>query len=583
MKIPDIAQQPVGEFALGNIRQPQYAALGKAAGELVAVAGKAAIEILQDADTQLSKSTAGAANDLSELRANLEESNTVSTEEIPDNLTESVYEVGAVLDIRGDRVEIGQPRVFTHYVADEWWQKKSEEIVQYWADQIKNKEARAEFLEEMGTRYIAPGTLAINKATLNKRRAHNQATAENAVRDIIASVGPPLQREEQALKIIARQEMLGADPKWAENQRKDLGPRIDQLEIQNQIFAADSADQIDLIEERMYSTKTRMSPEQTRTMGSQMDIRRREFLAEERDRQAENTDKALYDYINPDIPFNEMTVADLLNTNAITYQQGWPFLNALRGGGTTSTSDPVVLSLYRGAITTLPYTGNRARVRDRAALLKLTVARASQGLNPNGTPTGLPARITGDDAFKLMKDIDTAARRTLESDEYDNALKMVYKWANVAVDLEGQITIALGGNQHQVDAALAFKEGLDNYMDQFGADAKPVEYFQANRDAFNPNNFVNGVNARFFEEVPQVESFMDIDVGDNIYNFNKVQQENFVMWLDGQGRNLFPEEYDRMETLFKQFYRGQGLAPEDGRLALEPDDPFYRQFEALLE
>ena len=33
LKIPDIAQQPVGEFALGNIRQPDYQALGTAAGE----------------------------------------------------------------------------------------------------------------------------------------------------------------------------------------------------------------------------------------------------------------------------------------------------------------------------------------------------------------------------------------------------------------------------------------------------------------------------------------------------------------------------------------------------------------------
>jgi hypothetical protein len=76
---------------------------------------------------------------------------------------------------------------------------------------------------------------------------------------------------------------------------------------------------------------------------------------------------------------------------------------------------------------------------------------------------------------------------------------------------------------------------------------------------------------------------MDIDVGDNIYNFNRVQQENFVMWLDGQRSTLGGAEFTRIYTLFGQFYRGKGLAPEDGKLALEPDDPFYRQFEALIE
>jgi hypothetical protein len=40
-------------------------------------------------------------------------------------------------------------------------------------------------------------------------------------------------------------------------------------------------------------------------------------------------------------------------------------------------------------------------------------------------------------------------------------------------------------------------------------------------------------------------------------------------------------EFNRIKTLFGQFYEGQGLAPEGGRLALEPDDPLYRQFETV--
>lgn len=578
MKIPAITQQPVGEFALGNIRQPNYAALGKAAGEFVATAGEAAITVLYDDDTQLSKSTAGAAKDLSELRATLEESNSVPTEEIPDDVVAPVS--STVLNLQGDRVEIGSPRTFTHDVADEWWAKKSQEIVQYWADQIKNKEDRAEFLESVGTRYVAPGTLAIGKASIIRRRAHNQAVAENTVRDIAASEGPKDDKEEQANEVIDRQESLGADPVWVELQRAALGPLLDQLEIQNQIAGATTEDQIAQIEEDMWLGETRMSPEQIRTMGSQMDIRRREFIAEKQIRQTENFDKMFKEYVVD----NTVTIEDVgmaVDNDAITHQNGWQMYNSMMKGDTARFNNPQTLSDWRREIIGLKYTGNRARVSDKAEFLTLAIHRGSMGLTPSGVPTGQPAGITGTEAQKLIQEIRVELDRITESDAYDDSLRMVYKWTNVAVDLEGQISVALGGNQHQVDAALEFKRGLDAYMDQYGVDAKPVDYFLANKDAFNPNNFANGINARFFEEVAQVENFMEIDIGDNIYNFNQVQQEDFLLWLDTQTGIMDPTEYDRIKILFSQFYEGQGVAPAGGRLMLEPDDPLYRQFEAI--
>lgn len=582
LKIPDIAQQPVGEFAFGNIPQPNYEARGKAAQELIGATGKVIAEVaLQDADTELNEATAGAANDFAELRAKLEKTNTIPSEEIPDEI---VHEYGTTItDIKGDRVEIGTPRVFTHEIADEWWKIKSEEITQYWANRISNREARAKFLEDVGTRYVAPGTFAINAASIARRRAYNQAMAEKAVRDTIASDADKAIKEQQAREIIRRQQMLGADPKWVEDRLAEIGPLIDQLEVQNQIFAATTKDQIDLIEEAMYSDETRMTPAQIRTMSAQMDTRRNEFDAEELERQGENAAKAFFELVSPDIPFNEMTVADLVLVGDITNSAGWTLYNALQEGSTTRASDPVALSLYRSAMTALPYTGNRARVKERADLLRLTVSMAAAGLNPNGTPSGLPARLTGTDAAKLRKEIDAIELATLESDEYDRALKQVYTWTHVAVDLEGQITIALGGNQHQVDAALEFKRGLDNYMDAYGADAKPVDYFTANKDAFNPNNFSDGINARFLVAVPQSGQWIVINTAQQTYSFDIAAQEEFVVWFADQRTTMDQQEWNKIDVLFKQYYRGQGLAPLGGRLDLEPDNPMYTQFEALVE
>ncbi len=580
MKLPDIQQQPVGEFALGNIPQPRYQARGEAEAKLFSVLATTAVDLLQDADTELSIATAEAAKELAELRAKLQETNTISPDEIPEDI---VHEVGfEVLDAKGDRVEVGTPRVFTHKVADEWWSKKSEEIVQHHANKIRNREARAKFIEEMGQRYVAPGSLAIGRASVIKARAHNQATAENAIRDVLASGGPTAERETQAKEIIARQIILGADPVWAERELAALGPRVDQLDTHNRILAADTADQLDIIEEEMWSGENRMTPEQMRTMSSQMDARRRDFTADRKKRQTENADRMFADYIDPNTPFTEMDVANAVKVDDITNEEGWTFINSLRSGSTTKVSSPLTLSQYRGEIQRLQYTGNRSRVTDKARLLKLMITRGSMGLFPNGMPTNQPATISGEDAFKLNKDIDAAVRAAIENDQYDNALREVYKWTQVTVDFEGQLTTAFGGNQHQIDAALAFKRGLDNYMDQFGADAKPVEYFQANQDAFNPNNFSNGINARFYQEIAQASTYMDIDIPNNKYDFNQIQQERFVLWLSGQQSVLGEAEFRRISTLFGQFYRGKGIAPAGGALMLEPDDPLYRQFEATL-
>ena len=231
----------------------------------------------------------------------------------------------------------------------------------------------------------------------------------------------------------------------------------------------------------------------------------------------------------------------------------------------------------------MPYTGNRAFVKDRAGLLRLTIAMAAAGLNPNGTPTGLPATLFGDDAFKLIKDVTAAELAILENDDYDRALKQVYTWTHVAVDIEGQISVALGGNQHQIDAALAFKRGLDNYMNTFGADAKPSEYFTANKDAFNPNNFADGINARFLAQVPQATPFIIIDTALDTYKFDGAKQQEFVLWLADSRATMDETQWNAIDVLFKQYYRGQGLAPRGGRLDLEQDNPMYRQFEALIE
>jgi hypothetical protein len=573
MKLPAITQQPVGEYALGNIATPQVGRRTKAIGALV----DAVSDLKSVGD--LDESTGKAAQELSELRAQLVGQNTLDAAFVGDDAIGEQQLI--VTDGKGGRKEVSKPVIFTHEVANDLWAVRSAEIVDHYANQIKDKDARAKFREEVMTRYVAPGGAAVMGANFTRARAYGQARAEQAIEGVLASNAPTEERETNAREIIARQLLLGADPVWAENQLAAVGPAIDQIDIMNKILIAGSEDEIDQIEEEMYAVGSRMSPEQMRTQSGIMDQRRRDYQAENKARQVGNADQMfsnLHDSRTPPVTVADVTTA--VRTDQITREAGQTFMNFLNQGSTTKASSPWTLSRYRGEIQRLQYTGNRMRMSDKAQLLKLMITRGSMGLNPNGTPTGQPATISGEDAFKLNKDIDAAMEAALETESYDNAWAMAKSHTGVTNDIYGQLL----GNQDQREAAIAFKEALDNYMDQYGVDAKPIEFFQANKKSYAPENFRRGVNAGFLVQVPQASPYMSqTGTGVDItQEFTAENQDNFLLWLSGAEGSVGAERFDEIWTLYRQYYQGQGIAPNNGELMLEDDDPLYRQFEATI-
>jgi len=580
-KLPGIVQQPVGEYALGNIPQPDKAKLGRqTAGAFGAAVGLFASIMNEKLVSEVDEATGQAAKEISELKAILVNENTVDADWVGDD---ALGEIQISTTENGEREVTTDIKMFTHDVADELWENRTKEIIDHYAGTITSAKAKEKFIGEMNERYVAPGTGQIAAANIVRSRAYSQAQAERAIEETLASDAPTEVRESQAREILSRQVLLGADPVWAEKQLAALGPSIDQMDVHNAILDAQSADEIDQIEEDMWTDGNRMSPEQMRTMSSQMDARRRDYLAEDRIRQDTNADSMFMDYHNPDVDVNEMDVARAVQSQQTTREAGWTFINSLNKGGTTRASDQWTLSRYRGEIQRLQYTGGRdnLRVTDKAKLLKLIITRGSMGLTPQGTPTGVPPQITGQDAFTLSAEVDRAVKLAVENEEYKNAFQNVLLWTRSKLDFEGQIVTAFGGDQNQVDAAVAFKNALDNYMDSYGVDAKPVDFFEANKDAYDPRNFVNGVNGAFLQNVPGAKPFMN-QVSARELEFTQAQQENFVLWLNDNAESMGAARYNEVSSLFDQYYRGRGIAPAGGALMLEPDDPLYRQFQQAI-
>lgn len=576
MKLVGLAIQPVGQYALGNIPTPnEMGVANEAAAALDRVGRAAALAYDQKVIGDFDEATGEAAKEISELRAKLTNQNTIPVEEVPEEMG-AAFEI-TVPDGEGGREGVDSPVVFTHDVADQLWNTGTEEIIAHYAETIPNEKARAKFIGEMNSRYVAPGTLAVTTANLVRRRAYGQARAERSVENVLASDAPSETREEEARDIIERQMLAGADPVWVEKQLEALGPMIDQFDTQNDLLNATSQDEVDQIEEDMYTFGNRMTPAQTRAMSVQADKKRTEFKVAKRNAQIESADELFVDFVAGDLT-NE-AVSNAVRTDVIDRQSAWVLYNAMNKGSTTTVSDKATLSRYRGEIQKLQYTGGTGlRVTQKGELLKLMVTRGSMGLNAQGVPTGFPATVTGVDSLTIDKEIDAAVKRSLEDENYKNALSNLQAWTRTKLDLEGQFVTQLRGNQNQVEAAVAFKTALDNYMDQYGADAKAVDFVDTNKDAFDPRNFEAGINGSFMKQVPQAASFMDTTTTLGQAIFPEAAQEAFEIWLTGQVTTLEPNEFDRIEVLFNQYYRGQGRTP-DSAMMLEPEDPLYWQFQ----
>jgi len=185
---------------------------------------------------------------------------------------------------------------------------------------------------------------------------------------------------------------------------------------------------------------------------------------------------------------------------------------------------------------------------------------SAMGLDVTGEPLPSGPTISGEDAFKLMKDIDDTVKRYTETSDYND----VWEQIRIHTKANDPLTGGLSGNQAQIDSAIAFKRALDNYMNQYGIDADPNEFFRNNRDFFDPAKMEDGINQAFYQEFPQVRQFMTTEAGE-VTSFNRQQQDRFVQWLRKAVTNgdIDKEAAETIAGYFMMYYRGQGIAPTE--------------------
>ena len=575
LRLPTITQQPVGEYALGNIQQPNYAAQGQAASQLIGQAGRQ-LALFQDSDSEIAEATGPTAKAMQELRATLIATNTIPTSEIPDYV---VHEVGfTVIDAQGNEKQVGKPFAYTHEIAEEWWDTGSEQIIQHYAARIKNKAARAKFVGEMRQRYSAPGALAIGISNINKGRAYNQALALRSLDDVISSDGSPQERLTQAREILVRQMMIGQDPVWIAEKEAEIENRIEQFDLTASIQQAGSVDAVQRIEEEMITGGTTLTPAQQRTIFNIADERKRDFRQQELERWEEGKIELTSLLLNQRLNFD--IVDEKLRAGGISAEAAQQFRTALLSGSGSTHTNQMVLSQFRAKIAGLRFVGGSGlTISQKADILRIQVMAGATGVNAGGGPTEVPSWITGTDAATLMREIDAAKTAAIENDDFSFAWDDIKNISRIT-DIAGNLM----GNQANINAALAFRSALVRYMNEYGVDAKPGDFVRLNQERYDVKLYDEPVAEEFAQLFPEARGphgVLGAGTRDNPWSFDATQQRSFEAWLMreySEGR-LDPSRANNMAAQFNVFYRGQGVAPGGQQLLLEPDSPLYNQLE----
>lgn len=571
-KLPGIERKRTGQFHARNLPRPDYMAESRGIHELssaLVALGSTVADL--NADTQVSAATAGAANDLQEFRALLETSRSIPAGQIPEDI-DFEFET-QTYDETGEGEPIERDSIFTHEIADKWWATKSEDIVNNYASQISDPEARAKFVEDVMTKYVVPGTLAIAKASITKNRMHNQAMAEIRIQGILSSFAPTEEKEADAREVLEQQLELGADPQWVSNTLRSLGPRVDQIDWQNRFRAAETQEQVEELRNDMWRGDNRMTPDMLRTLDTEAEGAIKTMDAQEKLFRQEQANDLWVGIDRNQVTLPDVTAA--LEEDRITSIEHNKMKNALTEGSTTRFNDPFRLAAFRTKIAQLPYAGGQHTVSQRGRILKDRIMMASRGLTPTGQADSLPAAITGTEAAALMREVDTKVNATLKTKGYDRAISEMQLQLRVspgAVD----VTPILYGTEPAVRAYVAFKRALDSYMDDYGIDAKPVDFVQTNRATYDSENYVDSVNREFLDFTARVDPYMTKNA-DGTLTFDTAQQAQFrseIVRRYNSG-NISQAEFNEIAARFGAYYSGTGVPPLNQAQEIEIPDVLY--------
>lgn len=227
--------------------------------------------------------------------------------------------------------------------------------------------------------------------------------------------------------------------------------------------------------------------------------------------------------------FTDQDVMELVADGAINSTQANTIMRWKEDGKPTALSfeDPAATDYWKGQISRLRFgVGEEETLRERYERMQKDINAAMTGAYADGTPyQGMPITNTVGDA--ALEDLDQQYAKVLAHPE----MKQVLADIRTYTGMDGIVDIDKSSNNRK--AQLAFNKAAWGYYDRMTVDADMRQWFDDNKEAFNPENYSGGGEAARLRALGVPNSYFD---------GNRFDAREVVEWVETM--NL-PSEQER--------------------------------------
>lgn len=286
-----------------------------------------------------------------------------------------------------------------------------------------------------------------------------------------------------------------------------IGQDIDLGYYGQRIAVADDAPDLDMLIEQSEAgvildaqgepRKARLTPDQLWTVRQRANTKRQQ-LDKARDEvhragAVEGTTRFMDGSLTVGWLREQVAIDKLSHTQALNFEQKLH----TRATSTTTSTNPEALNSFRVKIRNLRWqSGGAGRVSQRYTELRDELYLAANGITPDGYSVRPQLSISGKDYNTLMGELDSERGRIDDDPTYKQAVDSIRSTTGVVPGLD----FGLEGNAGRLLAYDAAKRGLDDYIDRYGAEAKPLDWVRDNRELFDPQKY-GAENLREFAEL----------------------------------------------------------------------------------
>lgn len=509
MKLPKPVQLGVQSLGREDVAAPGAVARAKAAeaDAWTGVFDKATNAIVEietrqneaDAELALSERITQDRKFIGETKAWMESNPVIdlSRNDIPDNVRKEAEMYAKVNKITDGRINTSDVIVA---VTEQTFRATRDDSHNILKDHVGDEKLRARYNAAL-TDTWTNGAIDSVRTQATQRMDALRANAEVQLNAAISA-----RDEEQAIKIITDSEQNGIwMPAEAGKKLSAVRSTIDYMKANDMLMGATTQHQIDNAED--YIDTSRVTPEQRVTL-NKLSVQRQNHMHTMSTReQAVNYGEG--QRLLTQNKLSKDWIVDMLGKQKISGAHANTLRNAL-DKPSPLVSDPYIVDSLKRKIVSLRYPqpgDDPATTTQRAAEVRKEVFGAFTGTGPRGEE--LAKKLTADDFDDLTKLIDEYENTALGKggQQYQTAVRTI----KALTGYSDVVSAMVGGKYPQGEAYAAFTTELQAYMDQEGANARPMEFIQANKARFSADVYDKQLEARLGAQFPQYRTLIEGD------------------------------------------------------------------------